>query len=50
MRNFFFLTALVIRQRSCKLEGVWGASIGFVSYKTTATEAVICIFHNAKYG
>lgn len=50
MRNCFFLTAHVVRQRSCKLVGVWGASIGFVSYKTTATEAEICIFHNAKYG
>ena len=50
MRNFFFLKAPVIRQRSCKLVGVWGASIGFVSYKTTAMEAEIYIFHNAKYG
>ena len=50
MRNFFFLKAPVIRQRSCKLVGVWGASIGFVSYKTTATEAGMCVSHNAKYG
>lgn len=50
MKNCIFLTAPVIRQRSCKLEGVWGASIGFVSYKTTAMEAEMVIFHNAKYG
>ena len=50
MRNSIFLTAPVIRQRSCKLEGVWGASIGFVSYKTTALEADVFISHYAKYG
>ncbi len=50
MRNSIFLTAPVIRQRSCKLEGVWGASIGFVSYKTAALEADVFISHYAKYG
>lgn len=50
MRNCIFLTAPVIRQRSCKLKGVWGASIGFVSYKTTALEADVFISHHANYG
>lgn len=50
MKKCFFLKAPVIRQRSCMLVGVWGASIGFVSHKTTATKAGMRIFHNAKYG